>query len=152
MIVYRFAQRKYVHDISGMGSKLKGGRWNTIGMPVVYSSESISLCLLEVLANANTLEELQMFQLVEIDIPTNLPLHEIRLSQLKKAWWADFEYSQWLGSEILKENNALIIKCPSTIVERENNYLINPLHPQFKKINIKIINDFRFDERLFKAR
>src|SRR5436190_5710947 len=110
MTVYRFAHRKYAHDISGTGSKLKGGRWNVIGVPVVYASENISLCLLEVLANASTLEELKMLQLAEIEIPENLLLHEIRLSQLKKEWWTDFEYSQWLGSEILKENKALIIR------------------------------------------
>jgi len=150
MILYRFAHRKYAHDISGTGSKLKGGRWNSVGLPVVYSSERISLSLLEVLANANTLEELQMIQLTEIEVPDNVPSHEIRLPQLKKEWWKDFEYSQWLGSEILKENKALIIKCPSAIIERENNYLINPLHSTFKKINIKAVNDFRFDERLFK--
>ena len=151
MILHRFAHRKYAHDISGTGSKLKGGRWNSVGLAVVYSSERISLSLLEVLANANTLEELQMLQLTEIEVPDNVPLHEIRLSQLKKEWWKDFEYSQWLGSEILKENKALIIKCPSAIIESEHNYLINPLHSSFKKINIKAVNDFRFDERLFKT-
>jgi|KBSMisStandDraft_5_1062788.scaffolds.fasta_scaffold10366_6 RES domain-containing protein len=151
MILHRFAHRKYAHDISGTGSKLKGGRWNSVGLAVVYSSGRISLSLLEVLANANTLEELQMLQLTEIEVPDNVPLHEIRLSQLKKEWWKDFEYSQWLGSEILKENKALIIKCPSAIIESENNYLINPLHSSFKKINIKAVNDFRFDERLFKT-
>jgi RES domain-containing protein len=151
MIVYRFAHRKYAYDISGAGSQLNGGRWNAVGVPVVYSSESISLCLLEVLANANTLEKLQLLQLAEIEIPENLPFDEIHLGELKKEWWRDVEYSQWLGSEILKEKKALIIKCPSAIVERENNYLINPLHPSFKKINIKTVNDFRFDERIFKT-
>ena len=52
MILHRFAHRKYAHDISGTGSKLKGGRWNSVGLAVVYSSERISLSLLEVLANA----------------------------------------------------------------------------------------------------
>ena len=150
MIVYRFAHRNYAHDISGTGARLKSGRWNYIGLPVVYSSESVSLSLLEVLANANTLQELQMLQLSEIEIPDNIPLHEIRLSQLKKQWWSDFEYSQLLGSKILKEKKALIVKCPSAIVERENNYLLNPLHVLFKKIKIKVVSDFRFDERLFK--
>ncbi|HXL54615.1 MAG TPA: RES family NAD+ phosphorylase [Chitinophagaceae bacterium] len=149
MIVYRFSHPKYANDISGTGAKLKGGRWNIIGLPLLYTSESISLCLLEVLANANTLEELQLIQLVEIDIPTNPSLHEIHLSQLKNEWWKDFEYSQWIGSEILKENKALVIKCPSAIIEMESNYLINPLHVSFKKIGVNVIKNFRFDERLF---
>jgi len=149
MIVYRFSHPKYAHDISGTGAKLKGGRWNSIGLPLLYTSESISLGLLEVLANANTLEELQSLQLVEVEIPSNVSLHQLQLSQLKKEWWKDFEYSKWIGSEIIKENKVLVIKCPSAIVEMENNYLINPLHSSFKKIGINV-KDFRFDERLFK--
>ena len=150
MIVYRFSHPKYAHDISGTGAKLKGGRWNAIGLPLLYTSESISLSLLEVLANATTLKELQLLQLVEIELPSNASLHQLQSSQLKKDWWKDFEYSKWIGSKIIKENKVLAIKCPSAIVEVESNYLINPLHPSFKKIGINVIRDFRFDERLFK--
>src|SRR5205823_8130276 len=102
-------------------------------------------------ANANTLEELQSVHLVEIEIPSTVSLHQIRLSQLKNEWWKDFEYSKWIGSEIIKENKVLVIKCPSAIVDTESNYLINPLHSSFKKIGINVIKDFRFDERLFKT-
>jgi len=150
MIVYRFSHPKYAHDISGAGAKLKGGRWNTIGLPLLYTSESVSLSLLEVLANANTLKELRLLQLVEIEVPSNASLHQLYLSQLKNEWWKDFEYSKWIGSEIIKENKVLLIKCPSAIVEMESNYLINPLHSSFKKIGINVIKDFRFDDRLFK--
>ncbi|HEY6976423.1 MAG TPA: RES family NAD+ phosphorylase, partial [Chitinophagaceae bacterium] len=131
-------------------AKLKGGRWNVIGLPLLYTSESISLSLLETLANANTLEELQSLQLVEIEIPSNAALHQLQVSHLKKEWWKDFEYSKWIGSEIIKENKVLVIKCPSAVVEMESNYLINPLHSSFKKIAINVVKDFRFDERLFK--
>jgi RES domain-containing protein len=151
MIVYRFSHRKYANDISGTGARLKGGRWNVVGLPMLYTSESISLCLLEVLANANTLEELQMLRLLEIELPSNAIVTEVRHSQLKKDWWMDFEYSQWIGSEIIKEDKALAVKCPSAIVEKENNYLINPLNPSFKNVSVRSTNDFRFDERLFKV-
>jgi RES domain-containing protein len=55
-------------------------------LPVLYTSESISLALLEVLANANTLEELQLIQLMEIHIPSNAECQEIKLRNLKKDW------------------------------------------------------------------
>jgi RES domain-containing protein len=88
--------------------------------------------------------------LVEIEIPSNAALHQLQVSHLKKEWWKDFEYSKWIGSEIIKENKVLVIKCPSAVVEMESNYLINPLHSSFKKIAINVVKDFRFDERLFK--
>lgn len=150
MIVYRFAHPKFAHDLSGTGARLKGGRWNAAGTPVIYTSECISLALLEVLANAGTLEELQTIQLMEIEIPHNCAVHEIKPQSLKKNWYHDFDYTQWMGEEIFKTAKTLSLRCPSAIVQSEHNYLINPLHPDFKKIKLNSTTHFYFDERLFK--
>lgn len=152
MILYRFAHRKFAHELSGTGARLKGGRWNPAGLPVLYTSESISLALLEVLANAYTLEELQMIQLMEIDIPAHTECREIKLQSLKKDWYRDIDYTQWMGKEILQSRKTLFIQCPSAIVNKEHNYLINPLHVDFKKVRLHNAADFYFDERLFKQR
>lgn len=151
MIVYRFAHQKYADDISGTGAKLTGGRWNAPGVAVLYTSEHISLALLEVLVNAGTLEYLQAIKLLEIEIPEQVPAQEIQLPQLKNEWWNDFDYTQWIGSEMIKTTASLYIKCPSAVVSSEHNILINPTHPLFKKIRVKNKTDFHFDERLFKA-
>jgi RES domain-containing protein len=150
MIVYRFAYPRFATDLSGTGARLRGGRWNPPGIPVTYTSEHISLALLEVLANAGTLEELQLIRLVEIDIPASITAHEIKASALKKNWFHDFDYTQWMGQEMLRTGKAALIKCPSVIVPNEHNFLINPLHPDFKKIKLKEVSDFHFDERLFR--
>lgn len=151
MIVYRVSKKIYANDISGIGAKLYGGRWNPAGMPVVYTSEHIALGLLEILANANTLEDLQTLQLSEIEFPANALIEEIKNGQLKKDWWRDFDYTQWLGSQIIKNSGCLAVKCPSAIIEKESNYILNPGHVDFKKVKLKTVTDFRFDERLFKA-
>jgi RES domain-containing protein len=150
MIVYRFSHPKYADDISGAGARLKGGRWNLPGIPVLYTSATISLGLLEVLANANTLEQLQIIQLMEIEVP-DAEVHELTSDKLKKGWWEDFDYTQWMGTEILRLQAPLVIKCPSAIIEQEYNYIINPAHQFFKKIKLKARNNFRFDKRLFKT-
>ncbi|RXK86427.1 RES family NAD+ phosphorylase [Filimonas effusa] len=150
MIVYRFAHAKYAADISGEGAKLWGGRWNNSGIPVLYTSEHISLGLLEVVANGVALHELQNIRLIEIELPNSAATHEVKLNQLKKEWWTDHEFTQWIGSEILQANQHLLIKCPSAIIPMEHNILCNPLHKDFHKVKARIA-DFRFDERLFKA-
>ena len=149
MIVYRFANAKYAEDISGEGAKLWGGRWNNTGIPVLYTSEHISLGLLEVVANGAALHELKNIRLVKIEIPDIAPVHEIKIAQLKKEWWTDYELTQWIGSEILQARKHLVIKCPSAIVPEEYNILCNPLHEDFHTVQAHIA-DFRFDERLFK--
>ena len=151
MTVFRFCSSKYAGDISGTGAKLYGGRWNPVGLPLLYTSEHISLALLELLANSYTLEALADIQLIELEIPINTDMEEIKTANLKKDWWNDFDYTQWIGAEILKPTKTLLIKCPSAIVEKENNFLINPLHYEFKKVKIKSSTSFRFDVRLFKG-
>ena len=149
MIVYRFCHKKYARELSGIGAKLKGGRWNPPGIAVLYTSASISLALLEILANAYSFDDLQMIQLMEIEIPNHLSRHEITLENLKKEWYHDIDYTQWLGKEILLSQKALLCSCPSAIVHKEQNYLINTSHPDCKRIKLLHTENFYFDERLF---
>ncbi len=151
MIVYRFAHTRFAKDMSGEGARLKGGRWNHRGIAALYTSEHISLGLLEVLANAATLEELQQVRLMEIELPDNAAAETLSPKDLKKGWHFDFEYTQWLGSEILRTKNALVLKCPSAVVHKEHNFIINPLHKDFKKVRLAESTAFYFDERLFKT-
>jgi RES domain-containing protein len=149
MIVYRFAHRRFVTDLSGTGARLKGGRWNSIGVPVLYVSTTISLSLLETLVNTKSFDELENLQLAEIEVP-EIAIHRITNTKLKNNWIADTDYTNFIGNEILNANKHLIVQCPSAIVISENNFLINPTHPEFKKVKIKEVKDFYFDDRLFK--
>ncbi len=149
MICYRFAHQLYADDLSGNGAKLHGGRWNLIGTSVLYTSGSISLSLLEILVNTGSFEALQPFKLIQLTIPETAISYQINTRQLKKNWHHDLEYTQWMGTNILQEKKALIIECPSVIVQQESNFLLNPLHKDYSKIRMKEITDFHFDERLF---
>lgn len=150
MILYRFTHRKYAHDLSGNGAKQLGGRWNYPGTPVIYTSEFRSLALLEILANAGKLEDLQSLQLMEIHLPDQAEIQEILLPKLKKHWNQDLAYTQWLGTEMIRSGNTLVCCCPSSIIHQEKNYLINPVHPDCKKIRLLSSEDFYFDPRIFK--
>lgn len=150
MILYRFTHKKYATDLSGTGAKLMGGRWNPAGSPVIYTSESISLALLEVMANAFTLKDLKALYLMEIEIPAATKQQHIRAQSLKKDWILDFEYTQWMGQEILKSGSCMAFRCPSAIIQQEHNYLLNPEHPEFSKVKLVNSSGFYFDERLFR--
>jgi RES domain-containing protein len=152
MILYRFAHKKFAEDLSGTGAKLVGGRWNSPGIAVIYTSESISLALLEVLANAHTLDDLQSIRLMEIEIPHTVVPEEISLQKMKKDWFRDIDYTQYLGTELLQANQTVCFRCPSAIVHREHNYLLNPAHTDFKKLRLLHSAGFYFDARLFKQK
>ena len=49
-----------------------------------------------------------------------------------------------------KKRKAAVLAVPSAIVPRESNYLLNPLHPAFKRINIGKPSTVETDLRLIK--
>lgn len=149
MIIYRLAIEQFKDDLSGTGSKIYGGRWNSVGTPMVYTTENISLSVLEILVRSDKDLLPPDYMLMKIEIPDNLSYTSITNSKLKKNWKEDLEYSQFIGSAFIKNNSAVALKVPSAIVDEEHNYIINPNHPDFKKIKIRISSKFKFDKRLF---
>jgi len=73
----------------------------------------------------------------------------ITTDKLKKDWKDDLGYTQFMGDEFIKSASHLLLKVPSAVVEKENNFIINPGHADFKKVKIVSIKKFEFDKRLF---
>ena len=149
MILYRFARSAYANDISGEGARLKGGRWNSKGFPVIYTSSAISLALLELLIHSASYDEIQSNVLMQLEVPDNL-IKSLAKTSLKQNWQKDIDYSRFIGNEFLKNKESLLLKVPSAIIPDEYNVLINPEHPGFKKVALVSAKIFEFDVRLFK--
>ncbi len=73
----------------------------------------------------------------------------IVLSKLKKDWKEDIEHTQFIGDAFLKEGKHFLLKVPSVVMPFESNYVINPTHPEHKKISIVSSAPFSFDSRIF---
>jgi RES domain-containing protein len=149
MTVYRFVLPIYRNDISGDGARKKGGRWNSPGFPVVYTSTAISLSLLELLIYNSSYEEIRVNMLMQITVPENL-MQSLSVNALKQTWQKDIDYSRFIGNEFLKTKKSLLLNVPSAIIPEETNVLINPAHPDFKRVKIINAAPFQFDTRLFK--
>lgn len=150
MIVYRISNAAYNNDISGTGAKLMGSRWNSKGVPILYTSQFISLSVLEMLVNTNFKDYTIALDLMYINLPDEATITEIDLKHLKNSWKDDFEYTRYMGDEFIKQKESLILKVPSAVIQEEYNYLANPLHADFKKIKLIKTKSFWPDERLFK--
>lgn len=149
MIVYRFAKEKFSSDISGEGAKIWGGRWNSPGLAVLYSSCSISLSLLELLIYQASYEEIMINRLMRIEVPDSL-IQTLSVDSLKGKWQNDIDYSRFIGNEFLQACKSLLLKVPSAIIPDEYNILINPRHSAFGKVSLISSSVFEFDTRLFK--
>lgn len=150
MTVFRISNVIYSDDISGTGAKLNGTRWNSKGVPALYTSQFISLAVLEMLVNTNFKDYSIALDLMYINLPETAVFDKIDLNNLKKDWKDDFEYTRFIGDEFFKQNKSLILKVPSAVIQEEYNYLANPLHVDFKKIKVIKTKSFWPDERLFK--
>ena len=151
MIIFRLAIEQYKDDLSGTGAKLFGGRWNFVGIPVLYTTENIALSALEILVRTDKNLIPPDYTLLKIDLPESMAVNSISKSKLKKGWQDDLEYTQFIGSEFIKNNGAPALKVPSAIIEEEHNFIINPNHSEFRKIKIRSFSKFRFDKRFFKT-
>ncbi len=87
--------------------------------------------------------------LLTLSLPEKTDIAEIKLSRLKEIWKDDYSYTRFIGNEFIKTGNNLALKVPSAVISAEHNFLINPLHPDFKKVKILKTKSFRTDKRLF---
>jgi RES domain-containing protein len=149
MIVYRICNEKFKDDLSGTGAKLFGGRWNTKGFAMLYTSEHISLSALEMLVHNNFQDFAVPLSLLKIQLPLPTKIKEIKNYKLKEDWQNDASFTKFIGNEFVKSESDLFLKVPSAVVTEENNVLINPLHKDFKKVKIVEQKIFRTDKRFF---
>ncbi len=149
MIVYRMEKKKYEDHWPSRGALYSEGRWNKPGQWVVYCSESIALCKLEILANSGNLPIDRVVMTVEIT--DDSLIYDLPDKYLPQFWWS-VPYPEILSNitgEFLKDKSYLAMKIPSAQSKRENNYLLNPSHTEFHSlVKLLSVENERFDPRL----
>lgn len=154
MRVYRIERERYVKEtLLGIGaSKSKGFRWNSFNTSMVYTAESRALALLEMAVHLDLSEDLPKDRLMlTIEIPDEFPVLWLDEKKLPENWNAHpaSTFTQKIGDQFVQQAKAAVLKIPSSIVEEEFNYLINPHHPDAKKIKVITEKSLNFDKRLF---
>ncbi len=153
--IWRLVKARHAGQaFDGEGARRYGGRWNSPGTPMVYASESRALAALELLVHvpANLLS--QPFRFFRIDIPPrfirSLTPGPSPHAPLPSGWNAPLisPATQALGDEWIASGRSVVLRVPSAVIPEENNYLINPAHPDFKKLAIAEPEPFSFDPRI----
>lgn len=139
----------YARQLTGEGAKLFGGRWNLIGCPCIYTAGSKALCALEYAANVLLEQMPEDLSFTTYDIPDR-SWGVFQTKELPADWDntpASVRVKEWGTSQL---QNHLALRLPSIIIHSEFNYILNPLHPDFKKVRIKEVEPFTFDRRIKK--
>ena len=135
---------------SGEGAFRVGGRWNSRGTRVVYSSASQALAVLESLVHLNPPV---VFRYVSFAIEFDEELVMEVGADLLPANWREQPVppsTRALGDAWIRSKKSAVLAVPSVVVPGEANYLLNPLHPEFGQVVIHEPVPYAFDSRLLR--
>ncbi len=149
---FRLCKTKFMASaFSGEGARLHGGRWNSPGLAVVYTSSSLSLATLEVLVHLEDPEAFaRLFSWVFLEFPEDA-VERVDPARLADGWRADGanSASRAVGDAWLRSMRTPVLAVPSVVTPGEWNYLLNPAHWRFAEVRIGETRRFRPDPRLF---
>ncbi len=139
-------------DMAGKGAAHKGARWNNAGEHVTYTATSISLAAWETRAHFGKGAGLPWNRyLVRVDVPDDVwAAREILTRPPAIGWDAIPEglVSRAAGSAWLSSARTALLCVPSVIIIEEDNVLINPAHPDAKRIAAIKVRRFVYDHRV----
>lgn len=148
MILYHLEKEKYGHVWPPEGSLFAAGRWNKPGDWVIYTSPTIALAKLEILANESQLPVSRVCMTLLVDDMANV--WEVEPDRWP-ANWHEKPYPAELTAftaEFLRSGQ-LLMKVPSAQSFREHNYLIHVRHPRFHQlVELLEVRPEPFDPRL----
>lgn len=148
--VWRIVKEKYADSaFDGEGARRAGGRFNSPGSPVIYTSESLALAQLEILVNLPTDRLLADYVAFRADIPGGRVATMDR-EKLPENWRKAPAPRpvRRVGDRWLESGNSLGLRVPSAVVPAESNALINPRHPAFGEVEPHGPLDPEIDDRL----
>lgn len=150
MELYRITLSKYANQLYAPAYP---GRWNSKGVPVIYCSWSRSLASLENLVHRGEKVLSSLFSIMVIDVKDSVEMASIPLESLPDDWAMTsvdvYRNCQRLGDEWVKSSKSCLLEIPSAIIHEESNYIINPAHEDFSKVQLMRVEEFQFDERMF---
>jgi len=117
---------------------------------MVYAAANQSLAMLEMLVQDQPLRA--RYVIIEARIPAGLAINRVRIEHLPSDWReiSAREKLRAIGTEWVRRRGTAVLAVPSAIVPAESNYLLNPLHRDFKRIKIGKPTTVETDLRLIK--
>jgi RES domain-containing protein len=150
--VWRLIRPEYGDRLDGEGSKIAGGRWNSIGRNAVYTSPHLSLAVLETYVNIpqELRDDLPVLSAVRIAVPDDAGAAKVSEGQFADliALPDPLAASRLAVDDWLDRGDALVLEVPSVLVPEETNLILNPAHPRMREVKISSTRAFHFDPRL----
>jgi RES domain-containing protein len=148
--VWRLIKTRHaLSAFDGEGARLFGGRWNSPGVRMAYAADSAALAVLEVLVHLQNTRILQSYSTIRAEIPDDL-IASLASHDLPNDWANSPVPSSThsIGDRWIRDARSAALTVPSAVVRPAFNYLINPQHPDIRRIAVSLPEPFHFDPRL----
>ena len=118
-------------------------------MHVIYVSEHQSTAAFEVFANRVPFILEEKYKAYHLEWPDGLT-EIFPIKKLPASWRVTPPPAETMeiGDRWVQERRSAVLALPSAISPDDTNFLLNPEHPDFKRIRIHPPIDFAFDPRL----
>jgi RES domain-containing protein len=150
--VYRILRKLYAKKpLDGEGAYRFGGRWSSPGVRLAYTSEHLSLAMIEYFVHIDSEDIPKDLVVVTAEIPETVTRAAIAPKRLPANWRgnpAPPDLARF-GDEFAHGSRAAILIVPSALAPAESNWLINPRHPDSAKIRLRATEKFKYDARFF---
>jgi RES domain-containing protein len=154
VLLYRISKTEYATDLRGEGARLFGGRWNLKGTPVIYLSDSTALATLETLVHFSWDIVPKNRSIITLNLPDDLPVFQLNFDDLPEKWWVNPAPPKLarIGQEWIERRSEVALAVPSSVTPQGEgrNYILNPKYPDFAKIEIISVTEYRYDSRFFR--
>lgn len=135
---------------SGEGARLYGGRWNSKGLRVIYTSTSLALAVVETFPNLEPNLRPDDLVSIQAELPDSVATERLDAKSLPAKWYKlRRESLRHFGDEWLRSQKSVALHVPSAAVPGDWNVVLNPAHGDFRKIKIQKPQPFEFDLRMF---
>jgi RES domain-containing protein len=154
---WRLAKAKYRENaLDGVGSALGGGRWNSVGTPVVYCASTLALAVIEVRVHIPLANFQPRARYVGLEISID-PACVESVPKLPRGWRiaptasTESTAARRFGDQWVIEKRSVALRLPSAAIPSEFIFLLNPAHLDFGRA-VQLVKevDVFLDPRLWR--
>ena len=153
MQVFRLIRKRYAGEpLSGRGAANFGARWNSVGVEIIYTAANRSLAMAEVAVHLSVGMMPDDYLMATVDVSDDISRDKIEARNLPPDW-SVFPYiaaTQKIGDQFVAASQHCVLQVPSVVTLGDHNYLLNPKHPEFRRVTIVSLDEFEFDKRFVK--